>query len=280
MTGTAERTWAHYTEPSRLDVQGLSTAYRREGSGPTVVYLHGPVLTRVWLPLCAALAEGHDVVAPEHPGFGDSVAPDVPLEFDDLLLHYDALLNALGIEDAHLVGHCLGGWLAAELAIWYPRRFRSLSLIVPSGLNVRPRIAPPRVDPFRLTPEELDAALLNGRADRYREYFDQEGFPEDVIRRFAESTAFAALAWHPRYDPKLGARLARVTTPTLVLGAEDDRYIEAGVALGYAERIADARHAVVPGADGEPSGHLVHLEQPQAVARLVAEHVAAAEGLS
>lgn len=270
---TVERTWAHYSEPETVDAFGIPFAYRRKGSGPTVVYLHGPTLTRVWLPMLEALSQSCDVVAPELPGFGDTPAPDVPLGLDDMLLALDGFIEALGLDDVHLVGNCLGGWLAAELAVWYTKRFRTLTLITPSGLNVSPRQAPPRVDPFRLTPDELDEALLNGRADRYRDFFEQEGFPEDVVRRYTESTAYAAVAWHPRYDPKLNARLKRVAAPTLVLGAEDDRYVENEVGLAYAELIPGGRHVVVAGATGEPSGHLLQLEHPDAVAGLITDHV-------
>ena len=53
--------------------------------------------------------------------------------FDDLVIHYDALLDALELERVHLVGYSLGGWIAAELAIFYPQRLQSLTLITPAG---------------------------------------------------------------------------------------------------------------------------------------------------
>jgi len=172
-----ERMWAHYSEPSFIEVDGLRTAYRRKGVGERLVYLHGGGLTRLWLPFLEELAADHDVIAPEHPGFGDTGSPETLEDMHDYVLHYDALLDAFGLNDVHLVGHSLGGWIAAELAVFYPRRFRSLMLITPAGLRVADRIAPPGLDSFRLEPEEALAALLNGRSDRYTEFFEQEGFP-------------------------------------------------------------------------------------------------------
>ncbi len=269
-----ERSWAHYLEPQFVEVDGLRTAYRRRGAGERVVYLHGGGLTRMWLPFFDKLAAGHDLVAPEHPGFGDTPLPRTLEDFHDYVLHYDGFLAALELEPVHLVGHSLGGWAAAELAVFYPRRFKSLTLITPAGLRVRERVASPGPDSFRWEPAEAGDMLLNGRADRYGEYFVQEGMPADTVRAYQEATARALLMWNPRYDRKLDHRLARVATPTLVLGVEADRVVDNAVADRYAELIPGARHMSVVGAPGEPSGHLVHLEHPARVAGLVAEHVA------
>jgi pimeloyl-ACP methyl ester carboxylesterase len=273
-TTNEQRSWAHYTEPSFVEIDGLRTAYRRQGSGERVVYLHGAGLTRMWLPFYAELGARHDLTAPEHPGFGDTPMPADLDDLDDYVLHYDAFFDALGLEPLHLIGHSLGGWTAAELAVFFPRRFKSLTLITPAGVRAGERIAEPGPDPFRLEPEEAVTALLNGRGGEYAEYFVQEGMPEDAVHAYAEATTFARLAWNPRYDHKLDRRLARVGIPTLVLGAEDDRIIPNAVAERYAELIPGAVHATVPGEPGQPTGHVPHLEHPAAVAALVAAHIA------
>ena len=51
--------------------------------------------------------------------------------FEDLVIHYDRLLDVLGLDQVHLVGYSLGGWLAAEFASFYPERLKSLTLMVP-----------------------------------------------------------------------------------------------------------------------------------------------------
>src|SRR5207253_2649981 len=130
-TEAAERNWPYYTEPEWVEVRGLRTALRRKGVGEPVVYLHGAGLTRRWLPLYERLAERVDLLVPEHPGFGDTPSPEWLDGFDDLVLHYDELFDLLGLERVHLVGHSLGGWIAADLAVFYPRRVKSLTLITP-----------------------------------------------------------------------------------------------------------------------------------------------------
>ena len=72
----APRPRNYYTEPERIDVAALPTAYRREGTGEPVLMLHGAGLTRMWLPFYAAAAKNCDFIAPEHPGFGETPLPD------------------------------------------------------------------------------------------------------------------------------------------------------------------------------------------------------------
>ena len=94
-------------------VSDVDFAYWRAGSGEPLVFLHGMGMTRRWLPIHAALAERFDVIAPEHPGFGDSVRPRRMRTLDDFVGAEGELLTSLGVERFHLVGHSLGGMLAA-----------------------------------------------------------------------------------------------------------------------------------------------------------------------
>lgn len=269
---TAPRARAHHAEPQVVDIAGLPTAYRREGDGAPLVYLHGGGLTRLWLPFLEALAAHHDVIAPEHPGFGATPLPDGFDGFDDLVLHYDGLLDALELDRIHLVGHSLGGWIAADLAVYYPRRFASLTLITPTGLRL---LDAPLIDTFRMTPPQRRAALFNGRDAHHAQLFADEGVTAELIQDFTEQATLARLTWNPRYDRKLDARLRRVRAPTLVIGAQDDRVVPTAMAARFAELIPGARLLTAPGAPGEPSGHVPHVEDPDRMAAAVREHIEA-----
>lgn len=274
-TATLEaRSWAHWTTPSWVTVDGLETAYRREGAGEPLLFLHGAGLTRMWQPLYARLAESFDTIVPEHPGFGDTAMPEWLEGIDDLVLHYDALLDGLGLGDApvHLAGHSLGAWIAASLAITYPRRFASLTLMAPIGLRVPE--APP-ADPFRWSPEAALETLFSGVGERYLEYLQQAGEVEDTLHAYGESIAFARLAWNPRYDVRLDRRLARVAAPTQVIGFADDRFVPAAHPRRWAELIPGARHRCLEGADGEPASHLAVVQQPAQLAALIGDHARA-----
>src|SRR5918999_3605291 len=93
-----------YTEPERMEVGGVDVAYRRRGDGEPVLYLHGAGFTRMWLPFHERLSESVDLIAPDHPGYGETPMPDWLDGFDDLVLHYDELLDRLGIDTVHVVG--------------------------------------------------------------------------------------------------------------------------------------------------------------------------------
>jgi pimeloyl-ACP methyl ester carboxylesterase len=236
------------------------------------LYLHGGGLTLQWLPLYEHLSRRFDVVVPEHPGFGDTPMPEWLRSVDDLVLHYDALIDTLGLDRVHLVGHSIGGWIAACLAITYPRRFASLTLINPIGLRVPEA---PMTDAFRMGPEQAFDILLNGApAEKYLEYFQQQGELEDMIQAYSESITFARLMWNPRYDIRLDHRLARIRIPTLVVGVDEDRLVPNAHIARWAELIPGAETASVAGDDGEPTGHLVIIQQPERLAAVVAAHAA------
>jgi pimeloyl-ACP methyl ester carboxylesterase len=246
-----------YTEPEWIEVGGLRVAYRRKGDGPPTLYLHGAGLTRMWLPFHERLSESVEVIAPEHPGYGETEMPEWLDGFDDLVIHYDALLDALELERVHLVGYSLGGWIAAELAVFHPRRFESLTLITPIGLRIPGK---PLADIFAMDPETLFATFFNDPSNAAQVLPDFESLDE-IEHQFGEAATLARLAWNPRFDPKLERRLERVRCPTLVVRAEHDRMVPDEMAERFAESIADARIEKVPG-----TGHALIVEQPEKTA--------------
>jgi pimeloyl-ACP methyl ester carboxylesterase len=211
----------------------------------------------MWLPLHERLSESVEVIAPEHPGYGETEMPEWLDGFDDLVIHYDALLEALELERVHLVGYSLGGWIAAELAVFHPRRFESLTLITPIGLRIPGK---PLADIFAMDPETLFALFFNDPSNAAQVLPDFESLDE-IEHQFGEAATLARLAWNPRFDPKLERRLERVRCPTLVVRAEHDRMVPDEMAERFAESIADARIEKVPG-----TGHALIVEQPEKTA--------------
>lgn len=265
--GDAEPTWAFYSPPSHIEVRGVDVAYRRRGQGPPVLYLHGIGMTRRWLPLYEELSRSCDLVVPEHPGLGETPAPGWLEGFDDLVLHYAEFADLLGLESFHLVGYSFGGWIAAELAAFYPERLRSLTLIAPLGLRV-PGHTP--TDIYRMSHERFADLILNGRADAYRDYVADGDEMETLFQSYAELTAVAKIAWNPRYDHKLDRRLGRVSCPVLLIAAEEDRILPRAHIERYAELLSGARIAAISGTNG-PTGHGLVAQEPELLAQAIAE---------
>jgi pimeloyl-ACP methyl ester carboxylesterase len=264
----------HYTEPDVVDVQGLPVAYRRKGAGPATLFLHGAGATRMWLPFYERLSEAVDLVAPEHPGFGDTPMPDWLDGFDDVVLHYRALFDALGLDRVHLIGFSLGGWIAADLAIFYPDRFKSLTLITPAGLRLPEA---PMTDFMRMPPEAIPGLLFNDAWQDYLEFLPDPHDLDAAIRGYGEASTFAKLAWNPRYDYKLERRLPNVQLPALVIEPDEDRLVPNAHPRRWAELLPNARLEKVSG-QKNPTGHGLIMQEPDRAAELITRFIQEVEG--
>ena len=256
-----------YTEPQFVDVAGTPTAYRRSGSGVPVVYLHGHWATRRWLPFHEALARSVDLIAPEHPGFGESGPLPPAATSDDVVLHYRDFLDAVVGAPAHLVGYGLGAWFAADVATWFPERVASLTVIAPFGLRIPGQ---PIADIFLMNPADLMAAYYHGDPTPYADLVPgvgspQQGGAEEFAQRYGELGSAAALIWNMRYDLKLERRLTRLEMPALVVTAGEDKIVPVGHGERWAELLS-AKQVTIPDA-----GHAVVVEQPTAVADAIVE---------
>jgi pimeloyl-ACP methyl ester carboxylesterase len=261
---TVPRPRSYYTEPERLDVRGVDVAYRRNGSGEPALYLHGAGFTRMWLPFHEALSQSVDLVCPEHPGYGETAMPEWLDSFEDLVIHYAELLDALGLDRIHLIGYSLGGWIAAELATFYPERLRTLTLITPAGLRVEGK---PIANLFAMSPEQHWTTVFNDLTNLPSVLPDYESLDE-IVHLYGEATTIARIAWERRYNLALERRLGRVLCPALVVAAENDRLIPNAHAERYAELLPHARLETIP-----DTGHALVVEQPERVAAAIADFV-------
>jgi pimeloyl-ACP methyl ester carboxylesterase len=187
------------TEPTKttLNVRGCNIALMRGGAGRSLLFLHAGGGAG-WLPFLSDLAARHDVIVPEHPGFGASDTPDWLDNIQDLTRFYLDFLDQLDLSNVDLVGSSLGGWVAAELAVRNTRRLNSLTLIGSAGIHV-PGV--PQVDTFLLSDEQLIHSLFDD-AKRIEAMIAEAKRPEleDIILK--NRTTTAKLVWQPRsYDP-------------------------------------------------------------------------------
>lgn len=257
-----------WTEPDRVTVDDVDLALRRQGSGPPVLYLHGHWLTRRWLPFHERLAGSVDLLAPEHPGFGDTAAAPWLRGRDDLVLFYRRALDVLGLPRVHVAGYGLGAWLAADLAVWCPERVASLSVIAPFGLRVP---GAPLADVFLLDPATFDEHYFGG-APGPDDLVPGVGTPaqggaEEWAQRYGELGAAASLMWGRRYDLALEHRLPRLGVPALVVDAEHDRVVPPAHAQRWTELLG-ARRVTVPGA-----AHALVVSEPDRTADAIAHFV-------
>jgi len=238
-----------------------------QGAGPALLFLHGP-WGLTWDPFLDALAEQFTVYAPEHPGTspGDPDAIHAVDSLWDLVLCYDELLEALGLDALAVVGHSFGAMMACEVAALRSSRIRRLALLDPIGLW---RDDAPVINWMLLSPAEMAAhvfAAPDGAAARAM-FAVPEDPEEGALARTRLTWAMGATGkfiW-PIPDKGLKKRIHRVGAPALLVWGEADRLVPRAYAKEFAGRLREARVEVVAGA-----GHAPHLEQPEATARVVA----------
>lgn len=243
----------------RLAIDGCSIALTRGGAGPPLLFLHGPEPVDPAAPVLAELMRRFTVIAPDHPGFGESDTPEWLTSVHDLAYFYDDVLAALGVASCVVAGHGLGAWIACEMAVRSTARVRALALAAPAGL--RPEGG-----------DGLDWFMLSADAQREAQVADPAHAPpapvDERTHDLASKNALAVtrLCWQPRfYDPQLGAWLHRVDVPVLVVWGRHDRIFPVAQAQAFARRLHDVRVEIF-----EDCGHLPHLESPERFAGLVA----------
>jgi pimeloyl-ACP methyl ester carboxylesterase len=242
---------------------GRSQTVWRGGDGPPLLWLHGGGGLDPEAPLLARLASGHEVIAPLAPGFADLAELDDVHDVHDLAIHYDDVLEALGIEQAVVAGHSFGGMVAAELAAHYPRRVTRLVLIAPVGLW---NDAYPVTDMFAIPFPELPAMLYaeppeqpaNGNGNGAAQ--DEQQFVESLVTLAQGMTSIAKFMW-PIPDKGLSRRLRRVSAPTLVVFGDSDAIVPPRYADDFVAAIPRAEKAIIGRA-----GHMVPDERTEEVA--------------
>jgi pimeloyl-ACP methyl ester carboxylesterase len=255
-------------QQSEITVGGCKIGLRRGGSGEPLLFLHGAQGLAHHEPGLEALAAQFDVIAPDHPGFGRSDVAEAVDDIADLALFYLDLLDALKLQRVHLVGQCLGGWLALEIAIRNTARIKSLVLLNAAGLRVK---GVPRADMFACSEDDLLKLLFagDGGAEWLRSWRANPD-SEDIYDR--NRAAAARYSWSPRLcNPKLDHWLHRVDVPTHVVWGERNRVIPPAYGAALKDLIPRASIATLP-----DCAHLAHLEQPQAFAGEVSQFIRSA----
>jgi pimeloyl-ACP methyl ester carboxylesterase len=262
-----------------IAVDGLRIHYAEAGAGPALVLLHGLSATHEnWEYTIPAFAERWRVIAPDLPGHGRSEKPDAPYTIDFHAGVIRSLGRALGISEAVVIGNSLGGQIAVELGLSYPRWTRALVLAAPAGgfgapvqalgwligAAARPpllRIALPLALDRSLYDASLPASETRRRilAERLA-HADYPHFARAVTRSLLGSIAAGR-------QP-----LERLRQPTLLVWGRNDRMVALSGSQRLMRMVPHARLTVI-----ERCGHLPMIEQPEQFNRAVADFLRSVE---
>jgi pimeloyl-ACP methyl ester carboxylesterase len=234
-----------------------------------LVFLHGVAGLLDDHTFLDLLAERYRVLAPELPGYGESTGEELLEDMLDFALHGWDVVEALGLGGRRplLVGHSMGGMIAAEMACLAPGALDKLVLVDSLGLWLDEHPVP---DLFSFLPFEFGdvlfhdpergAALLTGGLD-----FSSEEALRGFLVVNARRLGTAGKILFPVPNRRVSKRLYRATVDTRVVWGESDRLVPPAHAERWAELLPCASVTRVAEA-----GHMVPYEQPEALAREVA----------
>jgi 3-oxoadipate enol-lactonase len=250
---------------------GVRIAWERRGAGTPLLLIHGLGYARWgWEPVVDELAEAHELILFDNRGVGESEAPLGPYSASMLAEDAVAVLDAAGLERAHVLGTSLGGMVALQVALDWPDRVDRLVLActTPGGGSA----APMPEQTVRLI-EESPSLPREVAMRRGVENALAPGADKGMIDRIMEhrvATAQPLSAWLAQaaagvtFD--VWDRVGAIGAPTLVLTGDLDVVVDPRNSALLAEMIPGARLEVFPG-----TGHLFFWEQPEQVVEVVKE---------
>jgi pimeloyl-ACP methyl ester carboxylesterase len=247
----------------RFELAGISTAVLEGGDGPPVVLLHGPgEFGGKWLRVIPELVTTHRVIAPDLPAHGASGVPDGPLAADRVLAWLGELIEHTCPSPPALVGHVLGGAIAARFAIGYGDRLGRLVLVDSMGLGrfrPAPRFAATLIG-FQVRPTERSynrfmrqcSYDLSGLREEMGERWDPfVSYNLDLARAPSSKAAGRLLRGLglPRIPPE---DLARIDVPAALIWGRHDRANRPRIAEAASARYGWPLHVIENCADDPP----------------------------
>lgn len=247
----------------RLQLAGVSTAVLEGGAGPPIVLLHGPgEFAGKWRRVIPDLVNTHRVIAPDLPGHGASNVPEGRVDAEGMVAWLGALIERSCPSPPTVVGHVLGGAIAARFGISRGDRLSRLVLVDSLGLapfRPRPRFALGMIG-FLARPSERSYTRFMRQCS-----FDLDGLRAEMGKDWEPYVAYnLELARSPsakiagRLMRELGLRsippddLARIKVPTALIWGRQDRATRLPIAESASARYAWVLHVIEDCADDPP----------------------------
>src|SRR5260221_6487910 len=263
-----------------LPVNGAELHYDLAGSGPPLVLLHAGICDRrMWDGQLPALAEHFRVLRYDLRGFGETGPAAGPFSH---VADLASVLDALGIERAHLLGCSKGGSTALDYALLHPQRVSGLVLVCSSPSGYKPAQPVPESAQWPAVVAAFDAGDLERCAELEVQVWvdgptrapDQvPAALRDKVRAMDLLVLQHEVASQGQEEQKTerpaAGRLAEVRAPTLVVTGDLDAPISLSSGEALAAGIPGARRVVIPG-----TAHLPNMEQPEVFNQIVLEFLA------
>ena len=258
-----------------INNQGAKIYWDELGEGEPVLLIMGLGFpSAMWYRTRPLLAARYRTIALDNRGVGRSDMPPGPYPIALMASDAAGVLDASGVESAHVYGVSMGGMIAQEFALQYPKRVRSLILGCtasggPHVVKAEPEVNQLLMSGGNLSLEEAAEAAV---PFIYDSATSRELIDEDLAMRkdwFPRPEAYMAqLAGIRSWEAY--SRLPQISAPTLVIHGESDRLVPAGNGKLIAERIPGAKLVLLPHA-----GHIYATDQTEAAQDIIMEFLAA-----
>ena len=254
--------------------QGVKIYWEEQGQGAPILLIMGLGWTSdLWYRTRPVLATRYRTIIFDNRGVGRSDVPPGPYSIAQMASDAAAVLDAAGIESTHIFGMSMGGMIAQEFALQYPKRVRSLILGCtaaggPQAVSAEPEVL--QILMLRGVDPEVAAQAISPFI--YHSATPKERIEEDMVLR---------RTWFPTaegYFAQLQAimgweafnRLAQISAPTLVIHGDCDQLVPPANGKLIAERIPGAKLAMIP-----RTSHILTTDQQEPVHRALLDFLAA-----
>ena len=250
-------TLAKTANQTMVTVSGHEVEMHKGGSGPPLLYLHGGEGFGTYDPTSGPLAERFTVYAPSHPGFFGTTRPEWLYTITDLAHFTQDMVQELGLDGYVLVGHSIGGWIAAEMAAMDQHNIKGLVLVDAAGIR------PEKGEITEIFMVSADTRLKLGFHDPSQvpdyEYFTAERTTDEAAILHANMEMLSRLCWRPYlHNPSLPHYLGGVKIPTLVVWGKQDAILPVECGEMYAKLLPNATLKSI-----DNCGHKPQMEKPQ-----------------
>jgi pimeloyl-ACP methyl ester carboxylesterase len=253
-------------DSSYMEIQGMPVHYRRTGTGPTIVLLHGTIGSlHQWSEWINKMSNHFDLVTLDLPAYGfTGPFPDGPYKIERYTNFLNEFLGRLKISKATLIGHSFGGYVAWRTAVRYPNLVDNLVLIASTGLKYRSRVTVSYVAKIPIVKN-----LLYYHSPRfiYEVALQKAFFPEppasaeeidrfyDLARRPGNRGALLA-TFNEMYKEHQEDLALKVSQPTLILWGEEDMIVPVEMGYKLHKMIPNSKFTTYP-----KKGHMINFTQ-------------------
>lgn len=240
--------------------------YSEGGQGETILLLHGFAASGdSWNQLARTFSKKHRVIAPDLPGWGATTRTETEsYGYPAQLQRLQDLVQELELDRFHLMGHSMGGFLAAAYAARFPERVITLGLLCPHGMSE------PVPSDLARSVEQGDNWLVVSSAQGFQRllnnlFVKRPYIPRPIVKYLTQmairNTAKSRQIFDEmqRNEPPLVERLPHIKAPAMIVWGDQDRVLHVSSAALFKDSLKQAELVIVKGC-----GHMPLMEQTRA----------------